>query len=390
MIYSYRKKSKILIVDDVPQNIQVLANILKEEGYQMGFAKDGKTALAHTDSVQFDLIILDIMMPDMDGFEVCERLKKDKKKRDIPVIFVTAKDETSDKTRGFELGAVDYITKPFDAQEVLARIKTHISLRNYTIRLEEMVEERTRQLIHADRLATLGMFSAAVAHEIKNPLSYIMGSAKILQIFWKSAKPVLEKTLIQDEEGKHLKELGNIEEKIDNILHGSNRISRLIDGMKKYSRQGNVIFQDKTPLAEIIKDSLDIVSHRLNPSGIKVNVDIPPYLTIYCDQQKISQVFVNLINNSCDAIAEKGGEIEIKAAAVNNQAEIIFKDDGPGIPSETAEKIFDPFFTTKGKGEGTGLGLFIVSRIIEEHQGKISLSSCNTKGAAFRIVLPLA
>ena len=188
-----KKNSKILIVDDVPQNIQVLANILKKAGYQLGFAKDGKTALAHIESTQFDLILLDIMMPEMDGHEVCARLKRAKKSKDIPVIFISAKDEIQDKTKGFELGAVDYITKPFDAQEVLARVKTHLTLHHYTVKLEQMVEERTRQLIHAERLATLGTFSAAIIHEINNPLSYIMGNAKLLELFWQSAKPILER-----------------------------------------------------------------------------------------------------------------------------------------------------------------------------------------------------
>ena len=110
MINNSKNNSKILIVDDVPQNIQVLAGILQKAGYQLGFAKDGKTALAHAESTQFDLILLDIMMPEVDGYEVCTRLKKDKKIKDIPVIFITAKDAPEDKTKGFELGAVDYIT----------------------------------------------------------------------------------------------------------------------------------------------------------------------------------------------------------------------------------------------------------------------------------------
>ena len=162
MITYNNKAYKILIVDDVPHNIQVLANILKEAGYQLGFAKNGKTALTHMESAKFDLILLDIMMPGIDGYEVCAQLKKDRRTKNIPVIFITALHGTENKTKGFELGAVDYITKPFDAHEVLARVKTHLTIKDYSTKLEQIVEERTNQLIHADRLATMGTLSAAI------------------------------------------------------------------------------------------------------------------------------------------------------------------------------------------------------------------------------------
>lgn len=383
-----KKNSKILIVDDVPQNIQVLANILKKAGYQLGFAKDGKTALAHAESTQFDLILLDIMMPEMDGHEVCARLKRAKKSKDIPVIFISAKDEIKDKTRGFELGAVDYITKPFDAQEVLARVKTHLTLHHYTVRLEQMVEERTRQLIHAERLATLGTFSAAIIHEINNPLSYILGNAKLLEMFWQSAKPILEGHTDEDQTGEIGDDIKDVDEWLKFLQDGSHRISRLVKTLKTYARQGGDTRKEKSFLIDIINDALYLVSHKLKLSNVGVEVAVPADLMIPCDPQRISQVFVNLLNNACDAMSGQKGNINIRAAILNDRIDIRIRDNGPGINRKIAGRIFDPFFTTKEKDQGTGLGLFIIKNIIEQHEGSIELAPADGKGAEFRIILP--
>ncbi|MEW5801394.1 MAG: response regulator [bacterium] len=438
MIKDNKINSRILIVDDVPQNIQVLANILKEAGYQMGFAKDAKTALAHVESTQFDLILLDIMMPEVDGYEVCNRLKKDQRKKDIPVIFITAKGETADKTRGFELGAVDYITKPFDVQEVLARVKTHLTIRNYATKLEQMVEERTGQLIHADRLATLGTFSAAIVHEINNPLSHIMGNAKLLKLLWDSLRSTIEMHIDKDdaaqetEDGNAMngnlmngnamdanaidrnamdgnatgknaiackevndkdlihKDIHGVDEALKSLLNGCYRISRLVHSLRTYSRQNNNTStpKGKSLLIDILLDALSVVGHKLKFKGVTVDVSVPPELTIYCDQQKMSQALINLIDNACDAVQERSGAITVSATSVNDQIDVKIADNGPGIPDEIADKIFDPFFTTKNNNEGTGLGLFIVRNIIEGHQGKISLSPFDGKGTEFHIVLP--
>lgn len=386
MIKETKKEYKILIVDDVPHNIQVLANILKEAGYQLGFAKDGKAALTHMESAKFDLILLDIMMPGIDGYEVCTKLKKDRRTRDIPVIFITALHGTESKTKGFELGAVDYITKPFDAQEVLARVKTHLIIRDYATKLEQMIEERTRQLIHADRLATMGTFSAAIIHEINSPLSYIMGNTKLLELFWNNARPILERHAEEDKTGGLLKDVVEVDEWLKYLQDGCNRISRLAKSLKSYSRQSDAQ-KEQIPVLDIINDALYLVSHKLKIHGVMVNMTVSPNLKIYCEPQKISQVFVNLIDNACDAMSDQKGRITIDSDSLNDHISIRIRDNGPGISEGIADKIFEPFFTTKRKDCGTGLGLFIVSTIIKEHGGKISLSPFNGKGAEFIIIL---
>lgn len=388
MTHDDRNTEKILIVDDVPQNIQVLANILKEAGYQLGFARDGQSALAHTDSTQFDLILLDIMMPEVDGYEVCARLKGDKRKKDIPIIFITAKDATEDKTRGFEMGAVDYITKPFDAREVLARVKTHLTIRNYTIRLEQMVEEKTSQLIHADRLATLGSFSAAIVHEVNNPVSYIIGNARLMEEFWKSAESIVAGHADEDKTGQVGREAGQVQEWLKFILDGSYRISRLVKSLKTYSRQ-NYTQKRVFSLLDIINDALNLVGYTLKRKSIQVEVTVPSDLMIYGDQQKMSQALVNLINNACEAIENRDGRITIRAFPRGGKIDIRIRDNGPGVPAALTDKIFDPFFTTKGKDKGTGLGLSIVNTIMAEHQGKVVLLPSEGCGTEFQITIPL-
>ncbi|MGA1864159.1 MAG: response regulator [bacterium] len=388
MIRDMKKEHKILIVDDVPHNIQVLANILKEAGYRLGFAKDGEAALTHMKSAKFDLILLDIMMPGTDGYGVCTQLKKDSQTRDIPVIFITALHGTENKTKGFELGAVDYITKPFDAREVLARVKTHLTIRDYATQLEQMVEERTRQLVHADRLATMGTFSAAIIHEINSPLSYVMGNTKLLELFWNNSRSILERHAEEDKTGYLVKDVKEVDEWLKYLQEGCDRISRLVKSLKAYSRQTD-IQKEQIPLLDIINDSLYLISHKIKTRGITIDLTGSQDLKIYCDPQKISQVFVNLIDNACDAISDHKGKINIDVNPLDDDnVSIRIRDNGPGISNEMAEKIFEPFYTTKNKDCGTGLGLFIVNTIIKEHGGKISLSPFQGKGAEFTIIFP--
>lgn len=383
-----RRGYKILIVDDVPQNIQVLANILKDAGYQIGFAQDGKTALTHTNTTTYDLILLDIMMPDMDGYKVCELMKNSEKTKDIPIIFITAKDETSNKTRGFQLGAVDYITKPFDALEVLARIKTHLTIREYATSLELLVEERTQQLVHADRLATLGMFSAAIAHEIKNPLSYISGNVQFFKLFFKIAEPILERHIDEDSTGRMQKDLQEVRKKMEDIFYGIKIIAKLIDNLRSYSREKETLLET-IPLINIVNDAINIIGHKLKFKNIEPHISISPDINIFCNSQKLIQVFINIIDNSCNILKNlDNGRIEIRAEELNDKIDINISDNGPGVPREIERRIFAPFFTTKNKDEGTGLGLFIVSNIIKEHGGKIELLPYNGKGAKFHITLP--
>ena len=393
------RKKRILIVDDTRVNTDILVEALKSE-YKPGVARSGPEALEYMKRSLPDLLLLDILMPDMDGYEVCARLKSDRRTRDIPVIFITAMDEIEGKTKGFAAGAVDYITRPFDVQEVLARVKIHLTLREqeiqireYATRLEQMVEERTRQLIHADRLATLGTFAAAIAHEIDNPLTYIRWNTEEVRKFfnlltpvWDEVRPVVEKRADPKEMKWAVQIAGEIGEMLHNILDGSHSISQLLKNLKSYSRRGDS-GKERCRLKDLIYETLYLLKHRLQ-YGTTVDVSIPPDLEIECNPQRMAQVFVNLLDNSIDAIGNQRGKVSIMATCSDHRVLIQVKDNGPGIPKEVASEVFDPFFTTKGKDKGTGLGLFIVRSIIEEHKGEIVLTARKGEGAEFTISMP--
>lgn len=363
------KKQKVLIVDDMSSNIKVLGEALRG-CYDISFARSGSEALEIVAQNLPDLILLDIMMPGIDGYEVCKRLRLEKKSRDVPIIFITARDTDGDETRGFKLGAVDYITKPFNPEIVKARVKTQLELKRHRDHLSEIVRERTSQLIHSDRLATLGTISAAVVHEIKNPLFYISGNAELVQQYIESG------------------EIDKVPEKLERIIDGTKRISLLTENLKGYSRNkggGKLICL----MSDIIKDSVNIISYRIKKANVILLCEgIADNLKVLCDFQKMSQIFVNLISNAIDAIEDGDGEVEIVAFKDNDHVIVRVKDNGPGIKNDMMENIFEPFVTSKEKTQGTGLGLFIVRHIIEEHNGTISISQNQGSGAEFIISLP--
>lgn len=362
-------RSTILIVDDMPSNIKVLGEVLKDL-YDIRFARSGKEAMRLVDDTPPDLILLDIMMPGIDGYDVCRALRADRKSRDIPIVFITARDDAGDEAKGFQLGAVDYITKPFNSDIVRARVRTHLELKRHRDHLNDLIKERTRQLIHSDRLATLGTLSAAVAHEIKNPLFFIGGNAEMALQYYRQG------------------DYGQIPAKLEKILEGTRRIGRLIENLRGYSQ--NKERQRLTcRVSDIVKDALDLIGHRLKTSRIViVSDDIPPDLKIICDVQAISQVFVNLITNALDAMGDREGTVTIRSEKKDGKVLVTVRDTGSGISLDKAESIFAPFVTSKPSEQGTGLGLFIVKHLVEDHDGTISLSRNESDGAEFTVCLP--
>lgn len=365
------KRQKIFIIDDNTINIKVLSETLHNR-YDISFARNGHEALEIIPKAVPDLILLDIMMPGIDGYEVCRRLKNERLTKNIPVIFITARDTNEDEKKGFDCGAVDYIKKPFRAEIVLARIKTHLELKLHRDKLSGVVTERTSQLIHSDRLATIGTIASAVAHEIKNPLFYISGNIELIQQYISENK------------------FDKINEKVEKVFDGINRISKLTESLNGYSRLDSSTLLICS-IGEIVQDAVVIISHSLRHRNISISIDdIPDNLKIYCDFQKMSQIFVNLINNAIDAIGDHEGYIKISAEKSNDKIVVTIIDNGSGIPEENISDVFTPYITSKEKNKGTGLGLFIVKRIIEDHNGTIILSSKEGSGTEFTITLPEA
>ncbi len=371
----------VLIVDDEPENIRILIRALKSMCVTTA-ATDGSSALEIVFSINRpDLILLDIMMPGMNGYEVCERLKENSDTSDIPVIFITALSDSFDEARGFEAGAADYITKPFKPDIVQARVATHLELKKHQDHLLTLAEQRAKQMIHMERLASLGTLGAGLVHEINNGLSTIIGPLTILEDCLIQVRHTFpgSASLIE----KSMQYLGYMKQGVDrinSIARSMNRFSRRDDGQK-----GDFLCED------CIQEALTLCHNKLK-KNIEVSKHVEPKnLTAYVDKRQLEQVLINLFINAADAMSSvKKGLLDITAYHGQSIVRIIVEDNGPGIPEDKLENIWEPFFTTKNQYNGTGLGLSICKGIIEDHGGNIRAENRAEGGARFIIELPLS
>ena len=388
--------NRILIADDDRLIRRLLHLHLKNKDYLIDWAEDGQEAYDYITKREYDLIVLDVFMPFNSGLELLELAKELKHQKDTPVIMLTGNSETENKNTAFSLGAVDYIPKPFNSQEAVHRIEAQLKIssytkqiKNYAQKMEKLAEERAQQLIHADRLVTLGTLAAGIAHEINNPLTYISGNAEIVENnFW----PVIKEGLEAKEE-KTFQEQMILEEmpsSLKSIHNGVERVHKIINGLKTFSRKESRS-TERFCLNDAIKSSISFAESTISEK-VKLNFDSPEFKAeIKGDRQKIEQVLINLIVNASHACEKsKSANITIEASLNGQLAIIVVSDNGTGIPNEILQDIWTPFFTTKESGKGTGLGLCINKEIIEEHKGTITaFNRKDTTGAQFTICLPL-
>jgi two-component system, NtrC family, sensor kinase len=464
-------KGNILVVDDTPANLHLLIDILSKQGYEVRPAPNGKFALSAARGLAPDLILLDIMMPELNGYEVCEKLKADDQTRDIPVIFVSAINEVMDKVKAFSVGGVDYITKPFQVEEVLARVEAHLAIRNLQKSLEnknqelsqtlEQLKATQEELIHSEKMAALGQLIAGVAHEINTPLGAISSSIRNLtnffseelehlpQFFQQLSKEhqsdflaLMQKSVVQsaslstrekrqykkalqqqlkdqgfDEIESLTNTLANIgiydeiepflpllkapdSEKVlktaytfasaqkstKTIATATEKAAKIVFALKSYARYDSSGEKFTINIIEGIETVLTLYNNQIK-QGIEVvkNYGELPFISCYPDE--LNQVWTNLVHNALQAMEYKG---TLTIDAFRNDTNVLVKiaDSGKGIPPEIMPKIFQPFFTTKPAGEGSGLGLDIVRKIIEKHQGKIEVSSIPGQ-TTFTVFLPI-
>nr|NQU93599.1 hybrid sensor histidine kinase/response regulator [Bacteroidota bacterium] len=400
------KQGIILIADDNENNLKVLSTMLRDSNYTIRIAKNGKQVLNSVAISLPDLILLDIHMPEMDGYETCERLKKSPVFKDIPVIFISALTETFNKVHAFRIGGVDYITKPFQIEEVRARVETHMLLRRKTVDLENALTEIKQvqaQLIHSEKMASLGVLSAGIAHEINNPINFVYAGVNSLIKNFKELAKAFSEFEHSCDHIDHLngnmgyksvfekygidKKLKLIPQLADDIKTGAARTAEIIKGLKNFARtdtEEKVTCDVREPLKTALlllknsyKNRIEIIE--------KIETDLP---VINCFPGLLMQVFVNILHNAIDAI-DGNGKIAVTIAREEKNIRILIADTGKGIPEEVQVKIFDPFFTTKEVGKGMGLGLSITHGIIEKHRGTIKVQSKPGEGTEFDIRLPV-
>ena len=392
-------KGNILIIDDTPDNLDMLTRMLTKRGFRVRPAITGELALNAVRVMLPDLILLDIMMPDIDGYEICQRLKADEQTRDIPVLFISALHEGINKIKAFNVGGVDYIVKPFYTEEVLARVETHLALRTMqkqlqtrNAQLQQEIVERKRaeeerrhleaRLRQRQRLEALGTLAGGIAHDFNNILASILGYIEIL--------------LNESYENIHVKQY------LEYVYHAGERAADLVEQILAFSRSQE---QHLTPITitPILKDSLKMLRATI-PAHISIYQNVPSQCRpILADATQIHQVITNVCINAGQAMMKRGGTLKVSLEEVNHNGtytslahlkhgpylKLTVSDTGHGMTPDVQERIFEPFFSFGKEGKGTGLGLSVVYGIVKAHHGEIIVESEPDKGSAVTIFFPI-
>ncbi len=360
-------EQSILIVDDMPKNIQLLGSILKNELIDIEFATSGQEALEWLRAKKFDLVLLDIMMPEMDGFEVCSRIKQNPETEDIAVIFITAKTDIQSIIQGFELGAVDYLTKPFNKNELIARVKTHLTL------------QRQKKLLEQENDLKDKLFSI-IGHDLRAPVGNIKA---YIDAFLHSGFEISEETRAL------LNDLSALSEQAFTLLEN------LLFWAKNQSGKINCNPR-RNNLNEIIENAILLIQHQAKKKSISIIRPDDKKAEAFFDAEQIAIVLRNLLSNAVK-FTQLGGEIRIEIKPIKQDEKdyirIEIADNGIGIIEEDLKRLFDKktHFTTYGTNneKGSGLGLHLCKEFVEMNGGAIGATSEPGKGSVFYFTVPL-
>jgi two-component system sensor histidine kinase/response regulator len=350
------RKNKILIVDDAEDTVELLRKRFRAEGYDTSEAFNGEEALNMVPEYEPDLIVLDVMMPKIDGYEVCQRLKADEKTKYIPVLMLTAKGEVEHKVKGLNIGADDYMGKPFDYKELSARVRSLLSIKATH---EKKVEE--------EKSGALEQMMEQVAHEIRNPLTSVGGFAR----------KVFNKLPEDDPNRKYMQYI------IEDVAVLESMIKQLIE-----LKSMTISMKEPSAMNEVVKDSLKIFEQDFAQKAIQVETELRESLPmITADKKLLKRAFCNLIKNAVEAMESGTKTLKVTSRVNGDNLELQFSDTGKGITKEKIKNIFDPLVTSKVYGPG--LGLTFALKIIQDHKGTISVESEEGKGTTFTIRFPI-
>ncbi|MBT3510032.1 MAG: response regulator [Nitrospina sp.] len=390
---------KLLLVDDNHVNIDVLRRSLEGEDFSFSMAPNGKVAVKLTASTLPDLILMDVMMPEMNGFEACKLIKANPSTRDIPILFITAKKNSDDIEQGFRLGCSDYITKPFLYPEIRARVKSHLQLRKLiqqkdnwisklnTIKaeLEEKVLERTADLQHAKITAEQASnakseFLARMSHELRTPMNAILGFSQLMEL-----NPTEPLSPTQAQSVTHIRNAG------DHLLY---LIDEVLDLTKIES--GEIKFSiEKTNLSNLVKERvIPLVTALAEEQNIIIKTQFVEQsdLMVSCDPSRTVQMLINLMTNAIKYNRENGSVILDYQKSDNEKMRITVTDTGQGIPQDKLQTIFEPFYRLEpndSKTDGVGIGLTITKRFAEKMGARLLVESTLGEGTTFSIEFPM-
>lgn len=424
---SYGNIGDILIVDDNAQNLRVLKDIMSGKGYVVRPAISGEVALKAVKVLEPDLILLDIQMPEMNGYEVCKILKENPKTKDIPVIFISALDAVQDKVKAFDVGGVDYIAKPFQPSEVLARVDVHLSLKRLRQQvedknetLEEEIEERKqiemvlteskielenalndlgktvhelkktqKQLVQSEKQAALGRLVTGIAHEINTPLGIGITGVSFLLKKNRELAELFETEVITEEDLENF--LENSKKVGDLVLKNLNRGAELVESFKEITGDSLLQNEQNFKARELFELSISLFRVSFEKQNIQVSLNCDEELELVGKPSLFEQIFSILLKNSIQHAFQtaNSGQIDIAVTKQEETLLLTYSDNGSGILSEVQEKIFDPFFTTTREKGNTGLGLHILFNLVSQKlSGTVHCTSKEGEGTTFRIELP--
>ncbi len=413
---------EVVIAEDNAEMRRLLAFLIGRE-FRVRVASNGRSALEAVRESAPELVLTDVMMPEMSGTDLCRAIKEDPETSGIPVMLVTSKAEREMKIEGLELGADDYVTKPFHPRELLARVRSLVRLRQLqqeivaqNASLEESNAELERtlselkeaevQLVQAERLAAVGELSAGVAHEVNNPLNFARNSLTTLKTYVDDLRNVAQRVAELDtsnpsklsaqlrELERDKAELGFDEladalaELVGIVNEGLHRTSNLVSDLRDFAaphRGQNRPFDIRSGL----RSTVHLLGHKFRECQAEVDLAIDQQVpTVIGDAGALNQVFLNILKNAAEALEGQGGAIEITVSEEVAQVLVRVRDTGPGMEAAVQGRLFEPFFTTKVAGKGTGLGLSMSRRIVERHGGSIEIESEPGEGTCVTVRLP--
>jgi two-component system NtrC family sensor kinase len=390
----------VLAVDDVEANLIAVRAVLEDMDCEVVFAKSGNDALRQLLRRQFAVLLLDVQMPGMDGYEVAHHARKNPSTRDVPIIFLTAANNSEGMVlRGYGSGAVDFLFKPLNPSVLRGKVRVFLELhaahqkvadakavlerRNAELKAAYSELQTTHaQLVQSAKMASLGELVAGVAHEINNPLAFVLSHLDTVRRSLGALEPELPAGL--SESGAQLWQRAN--DRLREVAPGLERIRELVVKLRTFSRldEGEL---KHVNVQDCVESVLTIMGHRLKES-VRVETQFGPPEDLDCYASLLNQAIMNLVSNAIDAM-DGAGTLRISTGLEGSQYCIAVTDTGPGIPAELRERVLEPFFTTKGVGQGTGLGLSITYSIVRKHGGALELLDAEGGGTRAVIRIPL-
>ena len=364
---------RVLAVDDQPDALRLLQLRITAVGMECFAFSDGPTALAFLEEELVDVVILDVMMPRMDGYEVCRRIKADARTRDIPVIFLTAKTGSEDKIQGLEMGGHDYLGKPVQQQELMARTKAALRVKQlqdqlkHQIKLQEQVHQLHRGMISDHWQKTLGQLAASLAHEINNPLAAALGMVQLLKL----------------KEGQD----GETKQRLQAVDTSLQRAAQKLRSLLLIAHVGR--HPERVVLAGLIEDLITLTNYQLVMNKVSLTTELDRACEWEGIPSELGRILLYLLNNSLEAVTGRP-DAAIKIALQNSGLRLLIRisDNGTGIDDSVSSRVFEPFFTTKGSSHN-GLGLYMANEIARELGGAIEFQSpAANASTSFVISLP--